>query len=79
MVNDLYTIPSETDTKQVVLSFLNAVNNEDFKAARRYVTNDMKFNGVLGSRDGAEDYFEGMEKLKFKFDVKKVFVDDNDV
>jgi hypothetical protein len=39
----------------------------------------MSFRGVLGSRDGAEAYFKDMKNMKFKYDIKKTFVDGNDV
>jgi len=34
---------------------------------------------VLGSRNGAADYFNDMEKMKLKYDIKKVFAEGNDV
>jgi hypothetical protein len=34
---------------------------------------------VLGSRNGATAYFNDMEKMKLKYDVKKSFVSGNDV
>ncbi|HET6226681.1 MAG TPA: nuclear transport factor 2 family protein [Bacteroidia bacterium] len=68
----------ESKPKEVVLSLINAINSEDFKTARTFVTPDMKFSGVLGSRDGADAYFKDMEQMKLKYDVKKIFADDND-
>jgi len=65
--------------KQAVLGFIAALNNEDFKSARAYTDDDLKFEGVLGSRNSASAYFADMEKMKFKYDVKKVFADSNDV
>lgn len=68
----------ENKTKDIVLSLINSINKEDFKTARTLVTDDMKFNGVLGSRDGADAYFKDMEQMKLKYDVKKSFSDGND-
>lgn len=65
--------------KKVVLSFITALNNEDFEEAKSYVEDDMKFDGVLGSRNGSEAYFNDMEKMRFKYEIKKVFADGNDV
>jgi limonene-1,2-epoxide hydrolase len=65
--------------KETVLLFINSMNAEDFDAARKYVSDDMKFMGVMGSRDNANDYFNDMSKMKFKYDIKKVFADANDV
>jgi hypothetical protein len=67
------------ETKEVVLSFIKYLNNEDFKAARDLVNDDMTFDGVLGSRNGADNYFKDMEKMKFKYEVKKAFAEGNDV
>ena len=39
----------------------------------------MVFDGVLDSRNGAESYFKDMKNMKFKYDVKKTFVDGDDV
>ena len=65
--------------KEIVLAFINALNKEDFAAAGKYLTKDMTFKGVLGSRDGAEAYMNDMEKMKFKYDLKKAIAEDNDV
>jgi len=65
--------------KEVVLAFLDAINRLDFQVARTYASPDMQFEGVLGSRDGADAYFTDMEKMKLKYDIKKVFTDGNDV
>jgi len=62
-----------------VQSFLQALNNEDFKAARNCLTNDVKFIGVMGTRDGGDVYIADMEKMKFKYDIKKIFEDGDDV
>jgi|SRR3954466_10871313 len=68
----------ENKTKDVVLSLINAINSEDFKTAKSLVAEDMKFSGVLGSRDGADAYFKDMQQMKLKYDVKKVFSDGAD-
>lgn len=70
---------SKSQGKQTVLAFIDALNKEDFKAARSYVQEDLTFIGVLGTRDGAEAYFKDMEKMKLKYEIKKVFEDGNDV
>ena len=70
------TVSSAKDT---VLSFLRALNADDFQQARKYVSDNLSFVGVLGKRNGANEYFKSMEKLQFKYDIKKVFADGNDV
>ena len=47
--------------------------------ARRYVNDDMKYVGPLGSRNGAEAYLQEIERLRLKFFIQKVFTDDKDV
>ena len=64
---------------QTVKAFIDALNSEDFDTARDLVTDDLKFEGVMGSRDNADAYFEDMKKMKFKYDIKKSFADGNDV
>jgi limonene-1,2-epoxide hydrolase len=64
------------EPKDVVISFLMAMNQEDFQEARTYVNDDLRFVGVMGSRDGADAYFRDMEHMKFKYDIRKVFQDE---
>jgi hypothetical protein len=68
-----------TVTGDFVLDFIQAMNAEDFDAAREFVSDDLKFIGVLGSRDDAEAYFGDMKKMKFKYEVRKAIADDDDV
>ena len=68
-----------TDAGKIVLAFIDALNNEDFNRARHYVTNNMVFEGVLGSRNGADAYFNDMEKMRLKYNIEKVFKDEDDV
>jgi len=65
--------------KDVVLTFINALNKEDFETARDCLSDDMIFDGVLGHRDGADTYINDMKKMKFKYKIKKSFEDENDV
>lgn len=68
----------ENQTKDTVLSFLDSINKEDFEKARTFITDDFKFNGVLGSRDNADAYLEDMKKMKFKYEIKKTFSNEKD-
>lgn len=69
----------ENNTKVVVLDFINALNAEDFELARQQLDDGMNFKGVMGERNGADIYIEDMKKMKFKYDVKKIFVDNEEV
>lgn len=75
-MNTTQTINS---TKEIVLSFIDALNREDFTAARQYLADDFNFIGVMGSRHGADIYLNDMTRMKFKYDIKKVLADDSDV
>jgi limonene-1,2-epoxide hydrolase len=70
---------SSKSSKEVVFAFVDALNREDFQTARNCVADDMKFVGVLGSRDGGDAYFRDMKHMKLKYDVKKAFADGDDV
>jgi predicted ester cyclase len=67
------------DPKELVLACVDAINKEDFKTARQFVSNDLSFAGVMGSRQGADAYFADMEHMRLKYEVKKIFADGNDV
>ena len=70
---------SPSDLKEVVVACVNAINKEDFKTARQYVSDDLTFVGVLGLRQGGDVYFRDMERMRLKYDVKKVFAEGNNV
>ncbi|MBB6235839.1 hypothetical protein HDC90_000439 [Pedobacter sp. AK013] len=70
---------TEHNTSVIVLDFINALNTENFDLARQQLQDDMTFKGVMGERKGADVYIEDMKKMKFKYKVKKVFLDHEDV
>lgn len=67
------------EARDIVLACIAALNKEEFTTARTYAADDMTFEGVLGSRNGAEAYFKDMESMKLKYDIKKAFVEGDDV
>ncbi|MDJ1495410.1 nuclear transport factor 2 family protein [Cytophagaceae bacterium DM2B3-1] len=69
----------EASTKETVLSFIEALNKEDFALARRLVHDDLTFIGALGTRNGADAYFADMERMKMKYVIQRAFVEGNDV
>lgn len=78
------TLRTETDVSattvdDVVLTFIDALNQEDFNAARDLAADNLKFIGVLGERDGADAYFADMRNMKFKYKIKKTFTGGDDV
>lgn len=70
---------STTPSTATVLRFINALNEEDFETACDCVTDDLTFTGVMGVRNGADAYFNDMKRMKLKYNIRKVFGDDNDV
>ncbi|MEO6849661.1 MAG: nuclear transport factor 2 family protein [Casimicrobiaceae bacterium] len=69
----------ENDAKELVLSFIRALNEEDFEAAGKCLSDDMQFVGVMGTRDGREAYINDMIKMKLKYNIQKIFADREDV
>ena len=57
--------------KELVLSFIEAMNDENFDSARTYVDDNMVFQGVLGTRNNADDYFKDMKKMKLKYAIQE--------
>jgi hypothetical protein len=70
---------STSETTDVVLGLGKALNDENYEAARRYVSDNMKYVGPFGARDGAEAYLHEIERLRLKFDIQKIFSDNKDV
>jgi hypothetical protein len=73
----MYT--STPESKEVVLGLGKALNDGNYEAARRYVSDNMSYLGPFGSRDGAEAYLHEMERHHLKFDILKIFADNKDV
>jgi limonene-1,2-epoxide hydrolase len=70
---------STPKTKEVVLGLGKALNDGNYEAARRYVSDSMSYVGPFGSHDGAEAYLHEMEQRHLKFDILKIFADNKDV
>lgn len=67
------------NAREIVESFLDALNRKDYDRARTYLRDDMQFIGVLGKRDGADEYIADMSKMQFRYAIQKVIADDHDV
>jgi limonene-1,2-epoxide hydrolase len=75
---------SEINTKELVMEYIAAVNRKDFESARSYLSDNVSYRGPtgMGSFDKAEPYLKYLEHWVVNglyLDVKKVFVDGNDV
>lgn len=69
----------EQTPKEVVMLFIEALNDEDFIKAAACLASDMSFDGVMGKRNGAEAYMNDMKKMKFKYRIQQTFENGNDV
>ena len=73
------SVQTDISAKEVVMSFIQALNDNDFESARSHVDDALIFQGVMGSRHGADEYFRDMQKMKLKYAVQKVFEEGDDV
>lgn len=65
--------------KEIVTSFIKELNEENFDAARKLLNPPFSFKGPLGERNGADIYIDDMKKMKFKYDIDKVFENKSEV
>jgi SnoaL-like domain len=71
--------PARLAAEQLILDYLDALNKERYDEARRLLSDDFQFNGVLGQRDGGDAYMNDMKKMKFKYSVRMVFTNADDI
>lgn len=67
------------NTVNIAEKFIQYLNEENFEKAESCLAPDFKFNGVLGSREGASIYINDMKKMKFKYEILKTFTSGEDV
>jgi predicted ester cyclase len=70
---------AKTNSKEIVLACVDAINEEDFPAARKFLDDKLSFEGVLGSRRGVDAYLDDMERMRLKYKVKKAVAEGDDV
>lgn len=69
-----------TDSKQVVMSYIDALHNQRYDAALSYLHDKVRIKGPAGESFGKPiDFIEMLRKYRGKYDVKRVFADGNDV
>ena len=67
---------------QVVQSFMGAMGKGDFTQARKYLLDNLSFRGPIDTFDKADAYLQRLEtlhKMVERVDMKKMFVDGDDV
>lgn len=72
---------SAKSAKEIVMEYLQLITErQDFKSARSYLKDNVSYVSPLNSFDRAEPYLKYNESLHLpKLDIKKVFVDGDDV
>jgi hypothetical protein len=51
----------DINAKEIVMEFLDALQQKDFESARNYVSDNVSYIGPLNSFDRAEPYFKYVE------------------
>lgn len=65
--------------RNIVTNLLEAINREDFAAARTFLQDDMRYIGVFGSRDGADASLAEVQQRSLKFEIREVIAEGNEV
>ena len=66
--------------KEAVMSYIKAMGDRDYAAARNYLSDNVRVKGPAGETFRSPDEFlKMMEQQRGKYDIKKVFVDGCDV
>lgn len=66
--------------KEAVMSYIKAMDDRDYAAARNYLGDNLRVKGPAGETFRSPDEFlKMMEQQRGKYDIKKVFVDGGDV
>ena len=70
---------SMSKAKKVVLAYIKALDNQDYNAARSYMNDRLLIKGPGESFDKPEKLLKILQSSHAKYDVKKAFVDGDDV
>ena len=66
--------------REAVMSYIKAMDDRDYAAARNYLGNNLRVKGPAGETFRSPDEFlKMMQQQRGKYDIKKVFVDGSDV
>jgi len=70
------------NAKEIVEKFQAALGQKDFAAARKFLDDNLAFQGPIDTFDRADNYIEavkGLSAIIQRIDVKRIFSDGNDV
>jgi hypothetical protein len=65
--------------KGIVLSYIKALDSHDFAAAETFFKKSARIKGPNGEEFNPHEFVQMLQKYSGKYDVKKAFVDGNDV
>ena len=70
----------ENDPKEIVLSYIKSLDAFRYDEAGKFLTEKVQIIGPAGeSFANSKEFLNMLQNFKAKYDIKKVFVDDNDV
>ncbi len=71
---------SKKDAKEVVLSYIGALDRQEYDAAQGYLRDGVRIKGPAGESFGKpREFIDMLRQHSGKYDVKKVFADGDDV
>jgi len=71
---------SESYAKEIVMSYITALDRGDYQMARDHLGNNVRVKGPAGEAfRNPEEFIEMLRKQSGKYDLKRVFVDGSDV
>jgi hypothetical protein len=71
---------SKNEAEEVVMSYIRALNGQEYDAAGHYLIGNIRIRGPGGESFGKPSEFIGMlSAYRGRYDMKKTFADGNDV
>ncbi len=71
---------SKNPAIEVVVSYIHALDKQEYDAAQGYLTDGIRIKGPAGETFGKpKEFIEMLRQYRGKYDVKKVFTDGDDV
>jgi hypothetical protein len=68
------------NVREVVMSYVEAMDRRDFASVRQYLQDSVFIKGPAGEAfRSPDDFLKMMEQQRGRYDIKKVFVDGEDV
>jgi hypothetical protein len=71
---------SKNSPKTVVMSYIDALDSQNYDAALKYLDDKVRVKGPAGETFGLpRDFIDTLRQYRGRYDVKKVFADSDDV